>query len=229
MVKYVQTMNPWLRFFRVVNLPTVPGDVLVGAAAAGAAADSRVWGACAASCFLYLFGLAHNDIVGAQKDKGRPIPDGEISMDAAWAAAAACLAAAFGIAWWAGLPAAWWWLAVELVVLIVLYNRTKAWWLMGMCRAWNVLCGAALAGVGPRAVGAAVLWWLYISLVTLYSEGEERDPAKKRRVGMLVGGIVYLQLAALAVFPNATYLAAGAALLALLWIVKRQLPKVSAS
>jgi hypothetical protein len=98
-----------------------------------------------------------------------------------------------------------------------------------MCRAWNVLCGAAIAGVGPRAVGAAVLWWLYISLVTLYSEGEERDPAKKRRVGMLVGGIVYLQLAALAVFPNATYLAAGAALLALLWIVKRQLPKVSAS
>ena len=33
-------MNPWLRFFRVVNLPTVPGDVLVGAAAAGAGLEA---------------------------------------------------------------------------------------------------------------------------------------------------------------------------------------------
>ena len=26
-------LHPWLRFFRIVNLPTVPGDVLAGALA----------------------------------------------------------------------------------------------------------------------------------------------------------------------------------------------------
>ena len=83
----------------------------------------------------------------------------------------------------------------------------------------------------------AVLWWLYISLVTLYSEGEENDPVKKRRVGLLVGGIVYLQLTALIVltleFPQVAamrpLLVAGAVLLVLLRLFKKAFPEVSAS
>ena len=83
----------------------------------------------------------------------------------------------------------------------------------------------------------AVLWWLYISLVTLYSEGEENDPVKKRRVGLLVGGIVYLQLTALIVltleFPQVAamrpLLVAGAVLLVLLRLFKKVFPEVSAS
>ena len=83
----------------------------------------------------------------------------------------------------------------------------------------------------------AVLWWLYISLVTLYSEGEENDPVKKRRVGLLVGGIVYLQLTALIVltleFPQVAamrpLLVAGAVLLVVMRLMKRVLPRISAS
>ena len=83
----------------------------------------------------------------------------------------------------------------------------------------------------------AVLWWIYISLVTLYSEGEENDPVKKRRVGLLVGGIVYLQLTALIVltleFPQVAamrpLLVAGAVLLVLLRLFKKVFPEVSAS
>ena len=85
-----------------------------------------------------------------------------------------------------------------------------------------------------RPLFVAVIWWLYISLVTLYSIGEESDPGKKRRVGMLVGGIVYLQLAALIVFTLTNpalkpLLIAGAVLLVLLRVMRRTLPKVSAS
>ena len=40
-------LNAWLRLFRVQNLVTVPGDVLVGAAACGALTFARAaWNAC---------------------------------------------------------------------------------------------------------------------------------------------------------------------------------------
>ena len=53
-------LKAWLRFFRVVNLPTVPGDVLVGAAALLAnglqksAGSVTIAAACVASVFLYM-------------------------------------------------------------------------------------------------------------------------------------------------------------------------------
>ena len=251
--------HPWLRLFRVVNLPTVPGDVFVGAAVGlvsiGTSAWhwpslAHVWWAALASVFLYMFGLVHNDIVGAKKDRDRPIPNGEISLDSALAASVVCLACGFGVAWFGGLigepfwssatwsDASWLRNAVWLVIAIMLYNRFKRAWMMGACRGLNVVLGAAAVGcVNLRALMVAVLWWLYITLVTLYSEGEDKDPAKKRRVGMLVGGIVYLQLVALVVLslqaPGVaalrSLLVAGAVMLVLLRVFKTLLPKVSAS
>ena len=256
---------PWLRLFRVVNLPTVPGDVLVGAASAlvagGHPASSAaglywkarflapVWWAAAASVFIYMFGLVQNDVIGARTDKGRPIADGEILMDSAWAAGAACLGMAAFCAYFGGLfkggfLSRWSWsaMALTLVAIITMYNRSKRWWMMGACRGLNVLLGVSAVYASGRPAGAfdvrvfslAVVWWLYISLVTLYSEGEERDPAKRRRVGLLVGGIVYLQLAALGVCVLASHglwslLAAGIALLVLHKVILRLLPRVSAS
>ena len=211
------TFLAWLRLFRVVNLPTVPGDVLVGAALMSFFSWRAMSGLAAAACasvFLYMFGLADNDIVGAKGDSGRPI-----------------------------LPRFWWPVALALVLSIVVYNRTKWSVFMGLCRALNVVCGVACVKIAftqgderlvyPVAVVAG-LWFLYIWAVTKYSEGEEKNPGKKRLVGMFVGGIVYLQLLVLIVITMwdagaMPLLVAGAVLLVLLRLFKRALPKVSAS
>lgn len=238
-------VKSWAKLFRVVNIPTVPGDVLAGAAvfvASGAATAplTTAFAASAASVFIYMFGLADNDIVGAATDAGRPIPDGEISLRAARIAAFACLGCAAASGWMAHLPAPWWIVAAVLTACVAIYNRTKWWWAMGLCRGLNVICGgAAIAGAAfchsgelrPRLflLAVAAVWTLYIAGVTKYSEGEEGDPAKKRRVGMLIGALIYLQLTALLIFPVKAFLIAGATLLVLLRIVKHTFPKVSAS
>jgi len=233
-------VSSWLKFFRVVNLPTVPGDVLVGAAVAMA------WGGCASasaqdmtrialavvsSCFVYLFGLADNDIVGAATDRGRPISDGEISMFAGRFARGICLAFGFLALLMGGtplLPSMA--VAVAIVAAVIGYNRTKNPLLMGLCRGLNVLLG----GIAWAVAAVALVWTVYVAAVTKYSEGEEHDPARRRRVGMLVGGIVYLQLVVLIVFTLINpalkpLLIAGAVLLVLLRVMRRALPKVSAS
>ena len=240
------TFLAWLRLFRVVNLPTVPGDVFVGAALMSFFSWRAMSGLAAAACasvFLYMFGLADNDIVGAKGDSGRPIPDGEITLGAARLARGLCLFAALVVALIGSLPRFWWPVALALVLSIVVYNRTKWSVFMGLCRALNVVCGVACVKivftqgderlVYPVAVVAG-LWFLYIWAVTKYSEGEEKNPGKKRLVGMFVGGIVYLQLLVLIVITMwdagaMPLLVAGAVLLVLLRLFKRALPKVSAS
>ena len=238
----------WLKLFRVVNLPTVPGDVFVGAASvlcwgADAAISSRyaqvIAAASLASVFLYMFGLVDNDIVGAKGDRGRPIPDGEISIGAARIARGLCLFAALIVGAAANLQSDWWIASFLLAMSVVIYNRTKLSLFMGLCRGLNVLSGAVVVGMcgielAALALVAPLVWTLYITVVTWYSTGEENDPDKKRRVGLLVGGIVYLQLAALiyltmkgaSVMP---LLVAGAVLLVLLRLMRRILPRVSAS
>ena len=227
----------------MVNLPTVPGDVLVGAASVLCRGDAPtltsrdvqvVVAAALASLFLYLFGLADNDIVGAKKDSDRPIPRGEISLTAARIARALCLFAVMIVGAVVNLQADWWIAAFLLVVLIIVYNRTKWCLAMGLCRGFNVLCGATAVGVcgvalDAIALAAPALWTLYIAFVTWYSTGEETDPEKKRRVGFLIGAIIYLQLVALLVFRVEPLLLTGAALLVVLRLMKRFLPEVSAS
>jgi hypothetical protein len=252
----------WLRLFRVVNLPTVPGDVLVGAACVAALNPSAysslgdlaapsIAGAAFASVLLYMYGLADNDIVGAKTDQGRPIPDGLVSLFAARLARALCWFGTLAIGYAVRLPPEWWCMAMLLLVSIALYNRTKTSVHMGLCRALNVLCGAA--ALSPRvipvdtsrwealanrgafaALAAAFVWLVYIAAVTKYSEGEELDDAKKTRVGFLVGAIVYLQLAALLALALVSpavkpMLVAGALLLVALRVSKRLFPRVSAS
>ena len=239
-------MLSWLRFFRVVNLPTVPGDVLVGAAigiVSSSHEDVRsIVAACIASVFLYLFGLADNDIIGASADKGRPIADGEISLRAAKLARGLCLLGALVAGAVICLPPAWWCSALVLTAAIAVYNRTKRSLLMGACRGLNVACGGFAVAPADGFNGffsillplAAVCWTLYVAGVTAYSAGEEADPAKRRRVGFLIGALVYLQILALAAlhlfFGGLTsFVAAGAVLMLTLRFMKRLLPKVSAS
>ena len=245
-------MKAWLRFFRAVNLPTVPGDVWVGAVAVWFGADiicdygAPLFNATIAGILLYMFGLADNDIVGAKTDEGRPIPDGQISMRTARIARTACLLAAIAVGLVPDpvalrpLPVAWWPVAYALLCTIVFYNRTKSWAMMGLCRGLNVVCGGVVALYASLTsdqeiaspllwVGVCVaVWTVYIAAVTKYSEGEEMDAAKKRRVGFLVGAILYLQIIALLLFQSGIVILVGV-LLIMMRLMKRLLPEVSAS
>ena len=247
-------IKPWLRFFRVVNLPTVPGDIWVGAVAAWFGANiicdygTPLFNATIAGVLIYMFGLADNDIVGARTDEGRPIPDGQISLGAARIARAVCLLAAIAVGLAPDplalrpLPWAWWPTAFALLCAIVVYNRTKNWVLMGLCRGLNVACGGAVAfqscaslTSGQEPVSpflwlgvCAAVWTIYIAAVTKYSEGEEMDAAKKRRVGFLVGAILYLQIIALLLFQSGIVVLLAVALV-MMRLMKRFLPGVSAS
>ena len=251
----------WLRFFRVVNLPTVPGDVLAGASVVAATVPSSLatgmsrplWVAtlcanCIVSVFMYMFGLAQNDILGAPTDVGRPIPEGCISLAAAKSACAVCWLYSGLVSLYphGRMPLCVFAYLLVMTGLVTAYNVKKRPLLMGLCRGVNVLLGAAVAltsfhatGMSRplwAAAGVALVWTAYIWAVTRYSEGEEADPAKKRRVGFLIGALVYLQLLVLVVAylyaPNALTrgaLLGGAAMLILLRFLKCVLPKVSAS
>ncbi len=240
------TLKAWLRLFRAVNLPTVPGDVFAGAVAVGlwgaplsVSNVFPVFAAAGASVLIYMYGLADNDIVGAHTDVGRPIPQGRISMQAARIARALCLFGAIGVGLAAGLQPRWWGGALALLLAIVLYNRTKSAALMGLCRGLDVFCGGLAsfsACPWPAFWGVVVigsLWTFYVFGVTKYSEGEEADPVRRRRVGLLIGALVYLQFAVLVAVAFLTgywlFAAVQAALIVLLHVFKHVLPGVSAS
>lgn len=193
-----------------------------------------------AGLLLYLYGLADNDIVGAKTDTDRPIPSGQISLRAAHIARAICLIGAIGLG--LTLTSIWWVVASVLLISIVIYNRTKVWWIMGLCRGLNVLCGGAAAygalTMYPEVrvefgelmyLGiVAAVWTIYVAIITKYSEGEEHDAIKKRRVGFLIGAIVYLQIIALLCFQSGIVVLMAVLLIGLC-ILRRLLPEVSAS
>lgn len=189
--------NRWLRLFRVQNLVTVPGDVLVGAAATGGLSAARAGDlalVCAASTLMYMYGLADNDVVGAATDpKTRPVAAGEISVRAACLARTACLCLAV-LALWLGRGS--FMTLVALTVAIQLYNRTKSPLLMGAARGANVL-------LGGLAWLPAAAWLVYVAAVTKFSEREAVDPANDRKVAWLVYGLVALQAAFVAWFAAA--------------------------
>lgn len=245
------TLNAWFRLLRIVNLPTVPGDVLAGVAVSSVSTltisltPAPVIAAACASCCFYLFGLIDNDIKGATTDVNRPLSNGEISLFAAYCAKFGFLALGFVAGFIGELPHSWWQSSIALVLAIVFYNHLKHPILMGLCRALNVYCGASIIlGLSHTALGSKSLpiiatlsiWLCYIAFVTKLSVGEEINPARKALVGKLVGGIIYLQIAALVIFHlcyptiiTIWALLAEAVLLVALRLFKRIFKNVSAS
>lgn len=246
------SVKSWLRLFRFVNIPTVPGDVLVGAAAAVTALGAEIYSpaklaaAALASIFFYLFGLVDNDIVGAGSDENRPIADGEISLGAARVVRGAFWAAALATGCFFKLPAPWWVVSSILLVSIVSYNRSKRSLIMGLCRALNVLSGTAALVNGFCRDGSNLfvlagivssVWLIYVSFLTHYASDENRIPSKKPFVRLLIAMIVYLQLLTLVAFavafpltePIRHMLFAGAGLLIVLRVLKLAMRDVSAT
>lgn len=241
-------IGAYLRLTRAVNIPTVPGDILVGAAAAlaanGSFSVSRTLIASLASVFFYLFGIVDNDIAGAARNTSRPIPDGEISIHSARMVRALFWALAIVSGRYLGASVEWWIAASVLLVSIVAYNRTKISALMGLCRALNVLMGAL--AVIPSGAGGfrlfcmaglpAAVWLAYVTLLTRYAKREDGNPRIRSFVGVLIGGIVYLQIFALLVFALfvsdpaiSRLLVGGGVLLIALRLFRRIMPTVDPS
>lgn len=231
----------WLAFFRLPNLPTAPGDALAGAAIALSVSQDfdpsflepmvlrNLLAAGAAALFVYMFGLADNDIVGAEEDRThapkRPIPTGTITLSQARVARGLCLALAILVAVLCKLPPYWWGAAALLLGNILLYNRQKNRWpvfglvAMGLCRGLSLLAGAVAmqpftAGqpvLALPAVWLAVLGWTaYISVVTWLAADEHAASTPMSPLRFLPGLTVFIPLTAMAVYPQESWLLMGA-------------------
>jgi 4-hydroxybenzoate polyprenyltransferase len=177
----------WLRFLRLPNALTVPGDVLAGAALAGASVSPR---AMAATVLAYLFGMALNDCADLPRDRvhrpERPLPSGRIPLRAAWAVAGGLALASLILAWQ----------AAPLLLAIIAYTFAKDRLplgapLMGLCRVLSVGMGAWPAAMTPALLGALVLWFAYIALLTHLAEREE-TPASEGKLPWILATLLAL-------------------------------------
>ncbi len=195
---------------RLPNLPTAAADVLMGSivVCGGLRPAGPVALLVAASCLLYLGGMALNDVADAAVDAGerprRPIPSGRVSHRGAtvlaWSLLVAGVVAAWLVSYWTGA-----WrpgivgssLALAIVLYDVALKRAPVGPLaMGACRTVNVLLGMSLAvdvgGGQPRAWSAAE-WVIaagigvYIAGVTWFARTEATRSARPRlALGMAV-------------------------------------------
>jgi len=167
----------------LVRLPavlSVPGDVLVGAAASGQVRDiPRAAGLAAASSCLYLAGMALNDYadrdVDAVERPSRPIPSGRVTPGFALGLAGGLTAASAGLAVASDGARA-------LKVLAPLAGTVWAYDLalketpaavtgMSACRALDVLMGSGAHGARAALPAAAVVG-AHIGITTTVSRSE---------------------------------------------------------
>jgi 4-hydroxybenzoate polyprenyltransferase len=213
--------SAWLRLVRLPNLLTVPGDILAGFLLAPESLPAD-WGqllllAIPAGLCLYAAGLILNDLFGYAEDMRerpwRPLPAGQVSRENAAAAAMILVwVAAFAAAFFDALP-----IALPLILCIVLYNiglkrvPVLGPLLMGLCRAGNLLLGAAAIGDGltlaPAPIAGALVVGLYVAVVTHFARNEAKPGTRitPRHIARLLRLLIPLQallcLAAVHHFP----------------------------
>ncbi len=184
----------------LVRLPavlSVPGDVLLGAAAAGRLGEARrACGLVASSCCLYLAGMALNDYadrdVDARERPGRPIPSGRIAPSFALGLASGLTLTGTAIAVAADGPRA---LAVVAPLVAAIYGydlllkSTPAGpAAMSACRMLDVLVGAGGTSV-RAALPAAVLVGAHTAAVTTLSRYEALGGAPAAAASLPAGEI----------------------------------------
>src|SRR3954470_6166167 len=190
----------------LVRLPavlSVPGDVLLGAAASGQVRDvRRTAGLVAASSCLYLAGMALNDYADREIDAverpGGPIPSGRVTPQFALGLAGALTLGAAVLSVAADGPRA---LAVTAPLAaavwgydLALKSTPVASTSMSACRGLDVMMGAGAHGAAA-AVPAAAVVAAHIAVVTEVARREVTggDPAVPRRaragtLGFAAGG-----------------------------------------
>ncbi len=195
-------LRPWLEFFRLPNLPSAMGDALAGAAVISyltpdtETALSTIIAAALGSLLLYMWGLADNDIVDAERDKTeaphRPIPSGRITIGEAKFARLLCIVPILPLSLLMASAQNWLKVVAILISAIFTYNRIKekfplpGTFVMGMCRGLSMLSGAAAllketnAITKPQITILSVLfltWTLQTMSLTLIAIGEDKADA----------------------------------------------------
>ena len=176
----------WFRLLRPANILTAWADIVAGYAAAVALGGAS-WDAGAfpllllATTGLYGGGVVLNDVFDASLDSverpERPIPSGRVARGHAALLGAALLLSGVTAAAMVGPPAGR--VAAAIAGLAVLYDaRAKHHsaigpLTMGLCRAGNLLLGAAvLPGVLASIWILGALPLVYVAAITLVSRGE---------------------------------------------------------
>lgn len=156
-------MRPWLQLARISNLPTVWTNVTAAwLLAGGEIADPRLLWIILGGSLLYTGGMILNDAADVRFDREhrqeRPIPSGQVSLQAAWGVGLGMLAVGFVIACLAGAHVV---TTVVLVAAILFYDLYHKPWagsvfVMGACRVFLYMMSASVVAV-PVQPNYAVL------------------------------------------------------------------------
>jgi 4-hydroxybenzoate polyprenyltransferase len=180
---------------------SVPGDVLVGAAASGGGIGPRTLGLMGSSICLYWAGMALNDYADAAVDAverpDRPIPSGRVPRRTALRIAVALTAAGLGLAAAAGgrralvstVPLACLVWAYDLGLKSTPFGPAA----MAGTRVLDVLTGAVAAGQPARGALPALLVGVHTYTLTALSRheisgGEARVPAATLTASVVTAG-----------------------------------------
>jgi hypothetical protein len=204
LTSYRDQIKAWLTVLRLPNLLTVPGDPLAGfllAAASGEVLWARVPASLAASLCFYGAGLLSNDFFDIDEDArerpNRPLPAGLIEPYVVFGVALGLTLLGVMLAASTGAPATI--VAFVLCALVWTYNtvaKRSAFWgplVMGLCRALNLLMGAA-AGAEYRGFSEAAVVVAAVGLF-VYIVGVSRI-ARNETGALPVGGARWVPVAA---------------------------------
>ena len=177
----VRALRTWGALLRLPNLFSAPGDPLVGGLLAGAALDLKLCTVAGIALFLYAAGLMLNDLADADLDQlerpERPLPSGRISHRAVRAALWCCLGPAWLLSLTCGAGTV---LTTALLTLSIFgynlrfkHHRILGPVSMGLCRGLSVCLSMSVAGqVSGLAVGAALLWTVFIATISALAQRE---------------------------------------------------------
>lgn len=184
------------------------------------------------SLLLFAFGMAQNDLADRAKDaagrgRDRPIPSGAVTLPTARALVLVCGVTAFLLAWFVGPRTPW--QVASLLASISLYNLGPQHLgrlgpsLLGLIRAQNLALAGVTLGETRAIVPAAVLYFLYITAVSVAARMEDGEVAPSAtRLGVAVRAAQLVALIApTAQIGHGAWQHALAGLLVSGWLVTR--------
>ena len=200
---------------RLPNLPSVPGDPLLGYLLAMSASGGAVgWPSALmvvlASLSLYACGLLLNDVADLREDQvarpTRPLPSGRVSPAAA--TIVACMLGGAGVGGAASVSFVCGAVALLLVAAVLIYTFFARRWpavalcVMGGCRGLSVLLGAAVGGWAVLGAPLVMVAALTITAYTVALAAVALGETQQQRIGpkrygpalVVLGGVLSAML-----------------------------------